>query len=153
MALTLTGADVLLLGYARDRRLLAVTDVVDRPHVLWTAADGTATELAPVEAEAVRQMVIHAVLPDSLSPYGETHSRRLVQLGAAVESLPWHGQTAHGRRVLLTDTGRAVLDTALAVSPGVSRDWSMTPGAAAVAADVERARAIAWAARTLGGAA
>jgi hypothetical protein len=95
-----------LLQAAGSRRLLAITDVVDRAHMLWLAPDGSGTEATAAQCRLVRALLAEG----------------LAQLGTVSETVPWYGGEAHGLRVLPTEQGRILLrlwqDTELASQSG-----------------------------------
>jgi hypothetical protein len=81
-----------LLQAARDRQLVAVTDVVDRAHLVWASLESEATA---AETQMVKDML----------------AAGWAQLGDYDQTVPWYGGTqAHGRRVLPTERGLSALD-------------------------------------------
>jgi hypothetical protein len=84
-----------MLDAAGCRRLVAVTDVVDRAHLMWLAPGQEPTEAPVEECQLVKDLL----------------AAGLAQLGDFDQTLPWYGGThAHGKHVLPTVRGLAALE-------------------------------------------
>jgi hypothetical protein len=101
-----------LLQAAADRRLVGLTDVLDRAHVVWLEPDSSSVEASARDTRLVVELLREG----------------LVQRGEQQVTVPWYGAGhAHGVRLLPTDRGRRVL--------GRLRDqFHLTTAAAAVVA-------------------
>lgn len=83
-----------LLAAAAARELVAVIEVVDRPHLVWNRAGEDV-----VEASGEQVRLVLGLLESGLA-----------QLGEIELTVPWYGGQARGVRVLPTQKGLAVLD-------------------------------------------
>jgi hypothetical protein len=81
-----------MLDAAGHRQLVAITDVVDRAHLMWVPEH---TEGTSLECQLVKDLL----------------ATGLAQLGRFDEPLPWYGGArVHGKRVLATERGLAALE-------------------------------------------